>query len=72
MLNVFTTRYLRTREDFFARQIGKVPSAAPESLQLEDPAIHVVYNDGLRVMATVDSLNARSVNRFLFMPTVFS
>ncbi len=53
-----TTRYLRTREDFFARQIGKVPSAAPESLQLEGPAIQVVYNDGLRVMATVVSLSA--------------
>ena len=52
----FTTRYLRTREDFFARQIAKVPSAAPESLQ--DPAIQVVYNDGSRVTATVVSLSA--------------
>jgi len=58
LLNNFTTRYLRTREDVFARQIGKVPSAAPESLQPEDPAMDVVHNDGLRAMVTVDSLSA--------------
>lgn len=52
----FTTRYLRTREDFFARQIATVPSVAPEALQ--DPAIQVVYNDGSRVTTTVVSLSA--------------
>lgn len=52
----FTMRYLRTREDFFARQIAKVPFAAPETLQ--EPAIQVVYGDGSRVTTTVASLTA--------------
>ena len=52
----FTTRYLRTREHFFARQIANVPSLAPETLQ--DPPIQVIYNDGSRVTSTVASLTA--------------
>ncbi|KAF9529076.1 nucleoporin Nup186/Nup192/Nup205 [Crepidotus variabilis] len=52
----FTTRYLRTREDFFARQIAKIPSTAPKTLQ--EPTIQVVYNDGSRVTTTVPSLAA--------------
>ncbi|CAA7262620.1 unnamed protein product [Cyclocybe aegerita] len=52
----FTTRYLRTREDFFGRQLAKVPSATPETLQ--EPPIQVVYNDGSRVTTTVPSLSS--------------
>ena len=52
----FTARYLRTREDFFARQVAKVPSAAPETLQ--EPFIQLVYGDGSRVTTTVPSLSA--------------
>ncbi|KAJ3509906.1 hypothetical protein NLJ89_g4967 [Agrocybe chaxingu] len=52
----FTARYLRTREDFFGRQLAKIPSATPETLQ--DPPIQVVYNDGSRVTTTVPSLSS--------------
>lgn len=52
----FITRYLRTREDFFSRQIAKVPFSAPETLQ--EPAIQVVYGDGSRVRSTVASMTA--------------
>ncbi|KAF8970600.1 nucleoporin Nup186/Nup192/Nup205 [Flammula alnicola] len=52
----FSTRYLRTREDFFARQIARVPSFAPETLQ--DPPIQVLYGDGSRVTTTVTSLSS--------------
>ncbi|KDR74068.1 hypothetical protein GALMADRAFT_250802 [Galerina marginata CBS 339.88] len=52
----FVTRYLRTREDFFARQIAKVPSATPEALL--EPLIQVLYNDGTRVTTTVPSLSS--------------
>ncbi|PPQ70405.1 hypothetical protein CVT25_000888 [Psilocybe cyanescens] len=53
----FTTRYLRTREDFFARQVAKVPSFAPEHIQPPSvvPPIQVIYNDGSRVTTTVPS-----------------
>ena len=52
----FTTRYLRTREDFFSRQIAKVSLAAPEALH--DHPIQVVYVDGSRVTTTVASLTS--------------
>jgi len=52
----FTTRYLRTREDFFSRQIARVPFAAPETFQ--EPSIQAVYVDGSRVITTVASLTA--------------
>ncbi|PPQ71980.1 hypothetical protein CVT26_007136 [Gymnopilus dilepis] len=52
----FVTRYLRTREDFFARQIAKVPSAAPQTIQ--EPAIQVLYSDGTRITTTVSSFSA--------------
>ncbi|KAG5650971.1 hypothetical protein H0H81_010360 [Sphagnurus paluster] len=52
----FTTRYLRTREDFFARQLAKIPSQVPQTLQ--QPYIQVHYNDGARVITTVPSLGS--------------
>ena len=52
----FTTRYLRTREDFFARQVARIPSSAPKTLQ--EPPIQVQYNDGSRVNTTVSSLTS--------------
>lgn len=52
----FTTRYLRTREDFFARQISAVPPQATEVNQL--PPIQVTYGDGSRVLTTVDALSS--------------
>ena len=52
----FTTRYLRTREDFFARQVARIPSSAPETLQ--EPPIQVQYSDGSRVTTTVSSLTS--------------
>ncbi|KAH9477078.1 Nuclear pore complex protein Nup205 [Psilocybe cubensis] len=56
----FTTRYLRTREDFFARQVAKVPSFAPEHIQPPSvvPPIQVIYNDGSRVTTTVPSFSS--------------
>ena len=51
----FTTRYLRTREDFFARQIAKVPAHVPQSLQ--DGTIQVLYSDNSRVTTNVVSLS---------------
>ena len=50
----FITRYLRTREDFFARQIAKVPAHAPQSLH--DATVEVLYSDSSRVTTTVVSL----------------
>ncbi|KAF8154003.1 nucleoporin Nup186/Nup192/Nup205 [Crassisporium funariophilum] len=52
----FTTRYLRTREDFFARQLAKVSSHMPETMR--DLPILISYNDGSRITTTVDSLSA--------------
>ena len=54
----FTSRYLRSREDFFARQLARITGHAPETLQ--DPAIQVVYGDGSRVTTTVASFTAFS------------
>lgn len=52
----FTMRYLRTREDFFARQLARVPSQAP--LTLQEPPIQVIYGDGSRIITTVTSLSS--------------
>jgi nuclear pore complex protein Nup205 len=52
----FTMRYLRTREDFFARQLAAIPSQVPSTL--EEPYIEVVYNDGSRVTTTVSALSS--------------
>ncbi|KAJ7682921.1 nucleoporin Nup186/Nup192/Nup205 [Mycena rosella] len=52
----FTMRYLRTREDFFARQLAAIPSQVPVTLQ--ESGIEVVYPDGARVSTTVPALSA--------------
>jgi nuclear pore complex protein Nup205 len=52
----FTTRYLRTREDFFARQLACLPAQVPPALQ--DPYVQVLYNDGSRVTTTVPSMSS--------------
>ena len=52
----FTTRYLRTREDFFARQIAKVPAHVPQTLH--DATIQVLYGDSSRVTTNVVSLSS--------------
>ncbi|KAG6891452.1 hypothetical protein C0992_006711 [Termitomyces sp. T32_za158] len=52
----FTTRYLRTREDFFVRQLANIPSQVPQTTR--QPYIQVQYNDGARVVTTVSSFGA--------------
>ncbi|KAJ7279033.1 hypothetical protein C8J57DRAFT_1434189 [Mycena rebaudengoi] len=52
----FTMRYLRTREDFFARQLAAVPSQVPPTEQ--DTGIEVLYADGARVLTTVPALSS--------------
>ena len=52
----FTTRYLRTREDFVSRQVARLPSFAPETLQ--EPPIQILYSDGSRITTTVPSLSS--------------
>lgn len=52
----FTMRYLRTREDFFARQLAVIPSEVPPTLEV--PFIEVLYNDGSRVTTTVSALSS--------------
>ncbi|KAK7055118.1 nucleoporin Nup186/Nup192/Nup205 [Favolaschia claudopus] len=52
----FAMRYLRTREDFFARQLAAVPSQVPASLQ--EQGIEVMYSDGARIMTTVPVLSS--------------
>ena len=51
----FTTRYLRTREDFFARQIAKVPAHVPQTHH--SATIQVLYSDSSRVTTNVVSLS---------------
>jgi nuclear pore complex protein Nup205 len=53
--SVFTTRYLRTREDFFARQIAKVPAHVPQTDH--NATIQVLYGDSSRVATNVVSLS---------------
>ncbi|TFK37612.1 nucleoporin Nup186/Nup192/Nup205 [Crucibulum laeve] len=52
----FTTRYLRTRDDFFARHLKSIPSQVPPAQQ--DSPIQVIYGDGSRVITTVPALSA--------------
>lgn len=52
----FMMRYLRTREDFFTRQLAAIPSQVPETDQ--DPGIQVLYADGSRVTTTVPALTS--------------
>ncbi len=52
----FTTRYLRTREDFFARQLASMPAAVPPAFQ--EPLIQVQYEDGSTVTTTVPTLSS--------------
>jgi nuclear pore complex protein Nup205 len=52
----FTMRYLRTREDFFARHLAAIPSQVPSTL--EEPFIEVLYNNGSRVTTTVSALSS--------------
>ncbi|KAJ6619045.1 nucleoporin Nup186/Nup192/Nup205 [Mycena sp. CBHHK59/15] len=51
-----TMRYLRTREDFFARQLAAIPSQVPATAQ--DSGIEVLYADGARVQTTVPALSS--------------
>jgi nuclear pore complex protein Nup205 len=52
----FTTCYLRTREDFFARQIAKVPAHVPQTPH--NATIQVLYSDSSRVTTNVVSLSS--------------
>ncbi|KAJ7128145.1 nucleoporin Nup186/Nup192/Nup205 [Mycena crocata] len=52
----FTMRYLRTREDFFTRQLAAIPSRVPFTEQ--EKGITVVYADGARVQTTVPALSS--------------
>ncbi|KAJ7482279.1 nucleoporin Nup186/Nup192/Nup205 [Mycena galericulata] len=52
----FTMRYLRTREDFFARQLAAIPSQVPFTTQ--EQGITVMYADGARVETTVPALSS--------------
>ncbi|CDO70405.1 hypothetical protein BN946_scf184999.g46 [Trametes cinnabarina] len=49
-----TMRYLRTREDFFARHLAAIPFKVP--VMEQPPAIEVVYGDGSRIITTVTTL----------------
>ncbi|KAG5219776.1 Nucleoporin [Salix suchowensis] len=52
----FVMRYLRTREDFFARQLAVMPPTIPNAWQ--DPNIRVLYHDGTNVATTVSALGS--------------
>ena len=49
-----TMRYLRTREDFFARHLAAIPFKVPSSEQ--QPFIEVLYTDGTRLATTVPTM----------------
>jgi nuclear pore complex protein Nup205 len=51
----FTMRYLRTREDFFVRQLAALPFQPPS---YPIPNIEVGYSDGSRVATTVEALTS--------------
>ncbi|KAF9048038.1 hypothetical protein BDZ89DRAFT_1058002 [Hymenopellis radicata] len=51
-----TMRYLRTREDFFARHLAAIPTQGPRT-EVE-PFIEVVYSDGTRLPTTVATFSA--------------
>lgn len=52
----FSMRYLRTRENFFARHLRAIPFKTP-SVQ-DDNQIEIVYKDETRVASTVDAISA--------------
>ncbi|KAG7087591.1 hypothetical protein E1B28_013544 [Marasmius oreades] len=52
----FSMRYLRTREDFFARHLAAIPSQVPEDYN--EPCIQVQYQDGSRVTTTTATLSS--------------
>jgi len=52
----FSMRYLRTRENFFARHLRAIPFKVP-SIQDANP-IEITYKDEARVASTVDALSA--------------
>ena len=47
-------RYLRTREDFFARHLAAIPFKVPATEQ--QPFVEIVYGDGSRVITTVTAM----------------
>ena len=49
-----TMRYLRTREDFFARHLAAIPFKVPPTDQ--QPFIEVLYSDGVRLSTTVATM----------------
>ncbi|KAI0744751.1 nucleoporin Nup186/Nup192/Nup205 [Earliella scabrosa] len=49
-----TMRYLRTREDFFARHLAAIPFKVPATEQ--QPFVEIVYGDGSRVITTVTAM----------------
>jgi nuclear pore complex protein Nup205 len=49
-------RYLRTRENFFARHLATIPSRMPEASY--EPYIEVMYSDASRITTTVPMLNS--------------
>ncbi|KAH9976638.1 nucleoporin Nup186/Nup192/Nup205 [Lactifluus volemus] len=51
----FAMRYLRTREDFFVRQLAALPFKPPSHPM---PNVEVRYSDGSRVATTVESLTS--------------
>ncbi|KAF8272691.1 nucleoporin Nup186/Nup192/Nup205 [Lactarius quietus] len=51
----FVMRYLRTREDFFVRQLAALPFKPPS---FPIPNVEVQYSDGSRVATTVESLTS--------------
>jgi nuclear pore complex protein Nup205 len=51
----FTMRYLRTREDFFVRQLAALPFQPPPH---QTPNAEVMYSDGSRVATTVESFTS--------------
>ena len=52
----FSMRYLRTRENFFARHLKAIPFKVPGVK--DDNPIEIVYKDEARVVSTVDGLSA--------------
>lgn len=52
----FSMRYLRTRENFFARHLKAIPFKIPSTQ--DDNSIEVTYKDETRVSSTVDTLSA--------------
>ncbi|KAI0270638.1 nucleoporin Nup186/Nup192/Nup205 [Gloeopeniophorella convolvens] len=51
----FTMRYLRTREDFFVRQLSSLPFRPPS---FPIPNVELQYGDGSRIATTIESLTS--------------